>query len=272
MVKLLSFQKYLESLCSNICKKTLKDRFIYQWIFVNDTISEKDIESYIKSNLFAASKSLSRVIYRFEKDGINKIRTKVLLDFICDLKNFVTYFDNNQDYSWLIINTNTHITNFYYDLAQNIFWNGKPGFHDEEHRVLNTSTPFFIRQAIEYKIKRILGINLIYENGKVQRTRAKVYFDAFKKNIKYYKVCTLDIHLIEKIHNWSHNSIHGGYRPEPWIIETALYLLKDFFHSGKTKIANSHSLHAALEVYESDLEKLRLNTEKILSWEKITLR
>lgn len=188
----------------------------------------------------------------------------MLIDFICDLKIFIGFFDKSQNYKWLAGNTNTHISNFYYDLAQNIFYNGKPGTHEEEYLTLSSSTPFIIRQSIEYKIKRILGIDYIELSGKPHKTLANVYFRALKNNISFYKTRKFDFETIELIHTWTHLFIHGGYRPRPWVTETALDYLNEFFYSGITSQETSFSLYAGIEIQETDLQELLQRTHDFI--------
>lgn len=257
------FQFYLVDLCTQINKKTPKYDFIFLWTFSNE-VSEKDIESYFKANLLSASESLKRIINKLQSSEINLVLERLLIDFICDLKPFIIRFDKAQDYNWLLMNTNSHISNFYNHLAENIFWTGNPGKHEQEQLILSTSTPFVIRQSIEYKIKRILGIDFISKNGKIHKTQANTYFKALKSNLKYYQDCKLNFEKIEKIHTWSHYFVHGGYRPEPWRTECALNYLKDIFYSGETSLANSVSLYASIEIYEKDLENLKRETEEFI--------
>ena len=259
--KLNTFQEYLSDLCRQICKKGLKTGFVYQWIFTNE-VKQKDYDSYYKANLSAASESLSRIIFKLKTNGINEIRKRMLLNVICDLKPFVTRFDDKQDYAWLLRNTNRHITNFYQDLSKNIFWNGIPGNHPEERLVLATSTPFIIRQSIEYKIKRILGIDNILINGRSDIRSMEKCFRAIENNTNFYKVKDFDFRTVKLIHSWTHYYVHSGYRPEPWRTETAIHYLNNFFYSGQTSQSNSYSLYAAVEVNEADLEELNRKTEE----------
>ena len=264
--KLKNMQDYLANLCNQIIKKEFKDKFIYQWTFTNLTsgIQPSDYDCYCKANLLSATFSLNRIISKIENEEVNDVRRRMLLDFVCDLKPFIANFDDKQDYSWLVSNTNTHITNFYHDLSENLFWNGMPGSHHEEHLTLSTSTPFIIRQSIEYKIKRVLGIDFLILNGKIHKTNPKVYFKVLKENLKYYHIKDLDFEIIETIHTWAHFYVHGGYRAKPWQIETAINYLKILFYSGETSQVNSYSLYAGVEVKEQDLEELIKSTEKTL--------
>ena len=257
------FQFYLSDLCCQISNKPPKNDFVFLWTFTNE-VNEKDNDSYYKANLISASESLKRIINRIQDNDINPVLNRLLLDFICDLKPFINWFDKNQDYNWLLMNTNSHISNFYNHLAENIFWTGNPGKHEQEQLVLATSTPFVIRQSIEYKIKRILGIDFISRNGKIHKTQAKIFFKALKSNLKFYQNCKINFEKIEKIHSWSHYFVHGGYRPEPWRTESALNYLEELFYSGETSLANSLSIYASIEVYEKELDNLKKETEEFI--------
>ncbi|AKQ44690.1 hypothetical protein TH63_02105 [Rufibacter radiotolerans] len=259
-----NFKIYLANLCKNVCSNGLKDKFIHRWIFKHELGSEKDYENYCKANLFAATNSLERIKSQLEGKEINNVTRRILVDFVCDLKPCIDKFDKYQDYSWLIINTNSHISNFYYSLSNHIFFNGEPNDHPEEKLILSSSTPFTIRQSIEYKIKRILGIDYWLIEGRPDIQAIPKCFKAIAANKQYYKIYNLDFEAIKAIHSWTNVYIHGGYRPEPWRTETALFCLKDLFYSGQTSVKNSFSLYAGVEVLETDLQVLMKNTEEII--------
>ena len=256
------FNEYLSELCNSICPKGLKEKFIYQWTFKHEMGSKKDYESYCKANLFAARNSLIRFEKQFDGKRINEVTRKVLIDFVCDLKPFIANFDPKQDYSWLLANTNSHITNLYFKLAMNVFWHGAPGEHPEEQAVLSSSTPFFIRQCIEYKIRRILGVDYWLVDGKPDIRSVSKCFKAIDNNKIFYKTKSIDFEEVERIHSWTNIYIHGGYRPEPWRTETAITYLTELFYSGQTSINNSFSAYAGIEVLEKDLPTIKENTEK----------
>lgn len=262
VINLDEFKDYLSELCDNICPKGLKDKFIYQWVFKYEISSKKDYFSYCKANLFAARYSLIRLIKKLEGNEINEVARKMLIDFVCDLKPFISNLDPGQDYSWLTININSHITNFYFDLAINVFLGGFPGEHPEERLVLSSSTPFIIRQSIEYRIRRILGIDYWLVDGKPDIRSVSKCFKAIDNNKMFYKTRAIDFEEIERIHSWTNIYIHGGYRPEPWRTETAISCLTGLFYSGETPIEHSFSRYAGVEVLEGDLPAIREHTER----------
>lgn len=258
------FQNYLDCLGKSIVNQDLKDDFIFQWTLKNVLKNEKDIRSYSKANIFSALRSLLRILNRIENKGLNNVTKRMLIDFICDLKSFIVYFDESQDYSWLIGNTNTHMSNFYNSLSNNIFWDGKPGENPHELIVLASSTPFVIRQSIEYKIKRILGIDYLMVNNKPDIKTIEKCFKAIDINKSYYVINNFDFEKIKQIYSWTHPYIHGGYRPEPWKTEIALNYLNNIFYNGETSKKNNYSVNAGVQVKKSDLPKLKSLTEKSL--------
>jgi|TARA_B110000238_G_C16028402_1_gene396304 hypothetical protein len=256
------FLEYLIKLCNSISQKGMKDNFIFQWIFNTQTIQEKDIESYCKANIFSAKNSLERIILKLETEKSNEVNKRMLTDFVCDLKPFINFFDKNQDYTWMIMNTNTHISNFYNTLSFNVFWSGKPGEHLEENLALASSTPFIIRQSIEYKIKRILGIDYLLINEKPDIRTTERCFKAIENNEIYYKTKGINFPIIKLIYSWSNTYIHGGYRPNPWQTENAINYVKKLFYVGETSKVNSFSIYASVEVLKEDLTTIKKLTEK----------
>lgn len=257
------FQLYLDELCKSSFSAFPKENYILKCVFSND-FDTKNEDHYLRANILAATASLRRILSYVKEEKISAVLNKMLLDFICDLKPFVIRYDNKQNYDWLRGNINNHITNFYFNLAKSIFFQGAPGTHNEESLVLATSTPFIIRQCIEYKIKRILGIDHITRKGSPDETNAPFYFNALQNNKDYYKTKNIDFEIIAKIHSWTNLYIHGGFRARPWITETALNYLKRLFFEGLTTNSNSDSLYSGIEVDRNMRKSLKHHTSEYI--------
>ena len=255
------FQFYLKDLYSQLVKRELKEKHLVNWVFKTQ-VDKKDLDTFCKANIAAASYSLLRIIERLETTEFDEVIQRLLLDFICDLKQFIIRYDEHQDFSWLIVNTNNHISNFYFELADNVFWHGKPGNRKEEKLVLATSTPFIIRQSIEYKPKRVLGIQYIIKEGRLDKTSTKTYFTAFKNCSKYYRLRNIDLDIIETIHTWSNFYVHSGLRAEPWRTETALHYILNLNYKGPTIDSSLLSIYASIEIDESKVEEAKHSIEE----------
>lgn len=255
------FQFYLKDLYGQLVKREYKEKHLVNWVFHTE-VARKDLDTFCKVNIAAASISLLRIIKRLESIVLDEVTQRLLIDFICDLKPFISRYDENQDYSWLIGNTNSHLSNFYFELANNVFWLGKPNDRKEEKLVLSTSTPFVIRQSIEYKLKRALGIQYILKEGKLDKTKTSTYFDVFKSCQQYYRLRNLDLEIIETIHSWSHFYVHSGQRAEPWRTETALYYIGKLNYKGPTSDSSLLSTYASIEIDQINVEKARKQAEE----------
>ena len=243
---LTSFCQYLNELVSKIWKKEPQERYVFDWIFRTDINVDQDLKTIVKCNLAAASWSFQRHLNELQKQTLSVYSKRILLDFICDLKPFVNYFDEDQDYTWLVGNTNTHISNFYHSLAKNTYFYGRPGDHAEEALVLGTSTPFLIRQSIEYKIKRILGIKSIKIDGKDDFNAMTKYWLLVKSNLAFYDMRNFDFKLVEFIYKWCHRYVHGGLRAFNWQTECAIDYLAKVFDSGQIVQTSQHLYTLAL--------------------------
>jgi hypothetical protein len=210
--------------------------------------------------LKAATSSLKRIILSLKTQSFNSFNKRFISDYLCDLKPYIQKYDIQQNYNWLLFNTNSHITNFYFDLSKNIFFTGEPGMHLEEHLVLSTSAPFFIRQCIEYRIKEILGIESVIMNNIIDIRVMDKCFVVLKGNSSLYKSIKFDIAIIKNIYKWSHEYIHGGFRPILWKTETALEYLKLLFYEIKTP--NSFSMYGAVEANKSNKNAIKKSTEE----------
>jgi len=261
ILDLIEFNNYLKSLIEN----KLSEKMFYDWVFKTDfnTQNKHEVGCYVKTNIQAAEQSVERLISFCKENTLTDFHFRLLSNFVCDLKPFIQKMDSEHDYSWMVLNTNTHITNFYQDLSYNSFWHGKPGNHLEQNLVLSSSTPFIIRQTIEYKIMRILGINYYLVNGKPDIKFMSKLFKTLEIN-KTYLTTKIDFDFLKKIHSWSSKYIHGGYRPYPWQTETALNYLQDLFYSGQTSNPNNYSLYAGVEIENENLQKFTLNIKKSL--------
>ena len=89
-----------------------------------------------------------------------------------------------------------------------------------------------------------------------------MWVKAINNNLLYYNTRGFEFEVLKKIHSWTNTYIHGGYRPNPWKTETALFYLDKVFYSGKTSNSKSLSTYASVEVKRENLDKLRINTEE----------
>ncbi|MDA3953802.1 MAG: hypothetical protein PF485_09150 [Bacteroidales bacterium] len=255
-----SFNNYLINLYNKKYPRKPKNRDVYQRIFIQAN-HLKNHKSFLKNNLIAAQWTIERVISNIQDFQLNKSLKRLIKDIICDLQPIIKYHDPEHDFTWLLGNTNVHISNFYHNLSYHIFWTGFPSSEDNAV-VLSSSAPFLIRQSIEYKIKRVLGIYRLLIDGVDDIRLIEKCFKVIEKNKNYYKIKNFDFDIVNQIYSWTNFYIHAGIRPFPWITENAIDYLNSLFHVHKDKAKLSFSLYGGIEVKQEDLDEIRNNTKQ----------
>lgn len=118
-----------------------------------------------------------------------------------------------------------------------------------------------IRQSIEIKTKRILGI---YKINKV-KIKAKDYgfkrlFEFIEENRSDILYDPIDFEVLKDIYKWSCAYIHNGDVSFLWQTETALSYLRTYFAPGVSQAANKRSVFGAFKIRNYNSLKSKLNS------------
>ncbi|MFH0958477.1 MAG: hypothetical protein V1897_07205, partial [Pseudomonadota bacterium] len=108
------------------------------------------------------------------------------------------------------------------------------GLHESERFgafVVQPTSIFLIRQAIELRVKNALGIEHFSYDGELLKVPLEVLFEVIDNNPRIQFPIKLSI--LRNIRKWSNYYIHAGVIPSPWIIEWGLHLLAPLFRGGK---------------------------------------
>jgi hypothetical protein len=130
----------------------------------------------------------------------------------------------------------------------------------------HASSVFLLRQAIELRIKRALGIEAIYDSSNhapiiVSLSKLIDFVKHHPNEISF----AVDWKQIEIINKWSNYTVHGGWVPPVWQIEFAQHLISSVFQWGHNNafgaVKATESFSAGLETALQDY--LRLTDKKI---------
>ncbi len=241
--KLKLINKCIENSFPNFEKKDFND--YYKDIF------EDNIDDIVQ---------LNAMIYVFEETH-KELSIYNSMDFRCGIEKYNNYvyssiinFFKGDKNSNKLININNVISNIY-NLQYNI--------NVEDENLLFIMSIFQIRQAIELKIKNILGIDFILSNNKILKIEGDKLIDFISKN----KSIELDreiinIDMVRKIHNWTQCFIHSnsGNICNIWKIHIAHKILINMFNSGEAINGNKriYSIYGAVKInkeyYNNNLE------------------
>ena len=126
--------------------------------------------------------------------------------------------------------------------------------HYTDHTYLPNATPFYIRHAIELKIKnQMLGIGRVMntETNNPEIILLNRYVGFLKKHGNDFFNLPLPINSIETVNKWSNNFIHTGQIEHIWEIYSAVLTVKPVFEGGNFRKSNfsESDLKTRLEAY-----------------------
>lgn len=134
-----------------------------------------------------------------------------------------------------------------------------PQKHDLGNRIAPACSAFLIRQFIETRLSRAIGIIEIKDSkGKSVRYGRDRVVNFIKDQVKAGNIKT-SFHFphADKIYKWSNAFIHQGFLPQPWEVEWALHLLIGMNKQDALpfKQTGCESIHGAFWIKKTYYEK-----------------
>lgn len=244
-------QYYLNSLC-------LKKKH-EEWVF-NLIFPKKITKDYVLANIYAANVTLTRVLKRASlTDFQNPIIKEFLVDFVCDLKEYLGVVDPQHDYAWLVENTNHSPSHFYYDEVLSLLYGENNKSIDSDAK-FNMAT-LAIRHALEQRIKNLIGLDSI-RNGS-RPIGLSIVLETLTNLQSLKKQPGIDFTRLATINDWANRHLHRGLRPLTWQMEWAENELSKLFLTGKTIDEQRWSLFASFET--DDLNELQKEFEHLIN-------
>lgn len=221
------FKEYL----TEISGSELSDNYILKSI-LKTGFKENEFDQISRCHLKAAANSLDRFLSGISNDTLKlKKIAPILEDLICDLKEFIIRIDSKHDYSFLIGNTNSSSSLFYFDAAKYMFYN-KALPENLTYDVTQNLSVLAIRQSIELRVKRVLGIDSLRTNSNQNIELSKLL--KILNNLKNIKLDPIfKSEILNEINKWSNHYIHRGLRPFPWVTENVFEYISPIFQPGK---------------------------------------
>lgn len=269
---LLSLKEYIdETVDEYLGTTTFDDKTVAEWIYKeNVTAAEK--ETYMQVNIFAARKTLKKIVREIEArdGGLNrrniKLYTNLLQDFIHDVSLFIDYYKRKTDTKFVFLSGRKNYFTSSFEtvmVARNLFYISLTKKNPIPYKESQGMVAMMLRSSIEIKTKRIFGI---YKINKVNK-RANDYgfkrlFDFIEANKTDIDYNPVDFKIFKQIYTWSCAYIHNGESSYLWQTERAFYYLEAYFSSGKyiAKNMTTHSAFGGFKLKNFNSLKKKLDT------------
>ncbi len=187
----------------------------------------------------------------------NKYSEHQIKVVIADIAKYVSYLDENEDVSFIILSTNTLPSAIHFDTAQRLFYSHQIREQNQNNYNTDLLTIYALRLALESRIKGLLGIDYAINKGKNIGLASLIKVCKELKSVKYSDAVNWT--EIEWVNDWINHHMHRHIRPYPWIIYQAIESLKSFIDPKEpfvTESRTTYSFYSATYVQnEEELQK-----------------
>ena len=184
-----------------------------------------DIEGKIKGK----DNDFALVVIRLYQGQIN--------DFIFDFKITVEPLEKDLDSNYVFFRGGKSSATRSADLYRFSKALAYGGTYDDNllhgyHKESQVAAVFVLRQALELKFERILGVFLFDKNGATPKLRHGVQLDFIIRNIELFDFPEFDFTLMSDVYNWCSGVVHKGFQPLIWQVPYAHELCNGLFDWG----------------------------------------
>lgn len=233
--------------------------------------TQTEMNAYIKCQLNIALKWFTNLLFEIRKDQ-KRITTKRLgcykdyiIDFLHDISIFIDYFEQQEkpEFKFLSGGKNyTQQTVLIYRNAINSYWGSSLNKNNLDHKGNLSASCYFLRQSLELKFRRILGINGVTDSkGNSAKIRHEYFPEFINKNINHFDLNGSKVSNLLKIYKWTNQTIHTSAVPMIWEQWYAFEYCNSFMFPSVLKSSEKWSIHNSVKVsgLDSLIEKLYMD-------------
>ena len=251
------FQAYL-NLMDVVCKDMKWGKLEYKTSHIENNLfaNGQTITAYYKLHILAINKSAYRIYEEIKPITKKRLVCEyfpLLMEYCADSCQLIQdatnhYYKVNVSYGLHGINTST---TFEIYKAASITLRGSLSEKYIGSRLIYKVSVFFIRQALELRLNKILGIYLPWDKKKNRPIKIHLTKDILKlmEDNSNNIILPVSISKIKNIYSWTNWYIHAGIHAPEYITEWALNILKPLFSSGHHK--NFQSIHGSVKIKKS---------------------
>lgn len=243
------------------------------WIFDNNKILKNDqqVTTYCKLHLCVATHCFNQLVDQiaankggFTYSNIRKYRN-IIYDYLHDLREIVEHLEKKTDPSYSFFSGGKYYgtrTIETFRISNNLFWTSALQENFIDHRLGQNLSTFSLRQCLELKFRRIVGVGAIFHKTTFQhpKLRHDFFFTFITSNSGLFNFYTKNIREIWKIYSWTNLCIHLGILPRVWMLQYALELVAPLIIPQPADKKGRWHLHSSVEIH--DLNELRERFKK----------
>ncbi len=275
------FVDHLVWLKNRHVKKAWQQKYIVDQTFntIGIVRNDADIMAHCRVHLAVATNQLKKIVIRMkgEASQISEESLKrygdVLSDYAFDLMPIATHLGRKTDPDYVFMEgmKNRHV------MSSEIFRFSKQlarqstvqtAEHQADHKISQIASVFVLRQALELKFQRLIGVMLYNREFEMPRLDHGFHYNFVLKNPGFFSFKAVEFSLLRRIFSWCNLIVHRAYQPWAWQVDYAHEVCEGFFAPRESEPGTMWSIHNAVEIRDL-LTMQRLFVDHVLKLEKI---
>lgn len=255
------FSDHLQWLVKRHAKESYQEKYLLDGCFAKSRIFKTDAEvnAYCRVHLYVAVLQFQALLKDMTDDN-GKIPNKnikryatIIREYIFDLKDIAEHLERQKDkdyvffsgsksygvMSWQVFRLSCQLA------VQSTLARMKSPI---EHRPAQIASIFVLRQALETKFDKLIGVFLHDSNGQSPRIRHDFKYNFIKDNKHFFDFKAANFESLKVVYDWCNEIVHGVYQPFAWQIAYAHQICGGLFWSLETAPGEGWSINNAVEV------------------------
>ncbi|WP_143885111.1 hypothetical protein [Chryseobacterium binzhouense] len=256
----LKTEKEFRRLNSIVNKNKVLDTTIGNSIFdkLRGEITDSEIDVYAKNHFAAAFYSFLDIKEKMSKEGnFNHIGIKkygfLINELLYDIVIFANHIGRKVDPNYtLIVSGKANIDDSRWHFLGTFQLMYYSIFNDKrlDNKFAFIISPVALRQTIELKLNRIVGLGDIFDNnGEKIFTKHNFIFSFIKKNRSLFDF-KIEMKIVQKIFEFCNDSVHKGIMPYFWQMFYAIKFCDDLFYDPNYKTSKSININSAVKILD----------------------
>lgn len=249
---------HLHWLRSRHCRTNNKTEYLVSMVFRKHKRFHTDTEivAYCRTHLTVATSQMEKLVIEM-RAGEDKVSAKamkqfapLIYDYMHDLRPIVEHLEQQKNPKYIFFRG----AKSYHPMAWQLFRGScqlaymTVNASHLDHNVSHIAAVFMLRQAMEAKFERIIGVAITDKDLQTPRLRHGFHYDFVKDNLSYFQFSSVDFLHLEKIYQWCSNLIHKAVQPLAWQLPYAFDIVKGLFDSGEGAHIGSWSIHGGVRI------------------------
>lgn len=260
--------KYVKTILGMHVRKKYTDSHMAPVCFdKNEFFSPDEFDRYCKVQLSVGFRFFELTVSRLseelssctDEEGLALVRcySDCLMDYLFDFKGPIEFLQRKTDAAYIFFDGSKSYSSFsthLYRFSQALAHVGKDQatIVSNYHKERQIAAAFVLRQSLELKFERMVGVVFYDKNLRSPRLRHGFHYSFALENPSLFSFPRFDFALLNSVYDWCSTVVHRAYQPFMWQLNYAHELCDGIFDWGEMAGGAGHTWVGGVRVLDID--------------------